>query len=109
MGIHKNRRNEYQGCNTFHMCHLFFHQLKIIFRKFHVIAFHPTVGVNGNNESSARLLYGTTDVVGMTFELSLQNVSQDIRIVGIRQDTPAGLIANMNGSFTSLPSTPLLV
>ena len=59
------------------------------------------------NESSARLLYGTTDVVGMTFELSLQNVSQDIRIVGIRQDTPAGLIANMNGSGSLQIEMPL--
>ena len=50
------------------------------------------------NESSARSLFGTTDVVGMTFELSLWDVSQDVRIVGIRQDTPAGIISAMNGS-----------
>lgn len=49
------------------------------------------------NESSARSLFGTTDVVGMTFELSLWDVSQDVRIVGIRQDTPAGIISAMNG------------
>lgn len=49
------------------------------------------------NESSARSLFGTTDVVGMTFELSLWDVSQDVRIVGIRQDTPAGIISSMNG------------
>lgn len=50
------------------------------------------------NESSARSLFGTTDVVGMTFELSLWDVSQDVRIVGIRQDTPAGIISAMSGS-----------
>lgn len=49
------------------------------------------------NESSARSLFGTTDVVGMTFELSLWDVSQDVRIVGIRQDTPAGIISSMSG------------
>ncbi|MDE5937542.1 MAG: ABC transporter permease [Lachnospiraceae bacterium] len=49
------------------------------------------------NESSARSLFGTTDVVGMTFELSLWDVSQDVRIVGIRQDTPAGIISAMSG------------
>lgn len=49
------------------------------------------------NESSARSLFGTTDVVGMSFELSLWDVSQDVRIVGIRQDTPAGIISAMSG------------
>ena len=46
----------------------------------------------------ARMLFGTTDVVGMSFELTLWDVSQDLRIVGIRQDTPAGLISAMSGS-----------
>ncbi|MDE7359433.1 MAG: ABC transporter permease, partial [Lachnospiraceae bacterium] len=50
------------------------------------------------NESSARSLFGTTDVVGMSFEMTLWDVSQDMRIVGIRQDTPAGIIAALNGS-----------
>ncbi len=50
------------------------------------------------NESSARSLFGTTDVVGMSFELTLWDVSQDVRIVGIRQDTPAGIIAALNGN-----------
>jgi len=49
------------------------------------------------NENSARTLFGTTDVVGMSFELSLWDVSQDVRIVGIRQDTKAGIISAMNG------------
>ena len=59
------------------------------------------------NESSARLLFGTTDVVGLTFELSLRDVSQDMRIVGIRQDTPVGLIANMGGSGSLQVEMPL--
>ena len=49
------------------------------------------------NESNARDLFGTTDVVGMSFELTLWDVSQDVRIVGIRQDTPAGIISSMSG------------
>ncbi len=49
------------------------------------------------NETSARTLFGTTDVVGMSFELSLWDVTQDVRIVGIRQDTKAGIISAMNG------------
>ena len=59
------------------------------------------------NESSARMLFGTTDVLGMTFELSLGSVNQDIRIVGIRQDTPAGLISNLNGSGSLHVEMPL--
>ncbi len=59
------------------------------------------------NESSARSLFGTTDVVGMTFELSLGDISQDIRIVGIRQDTPAGLISSMNGSGSLQVEMPI--
>ena len=58
-------------------------------------------------ESDARLLFGTTDVVGMTFELNLWGVSQDIRIVGIRQDTPAGIIAALNGSSYMQVEMPL--
>lgn len=49
------------------------------------------------SESGARDLFGTTDVVGMSFEMTLWDVSQDVRIVGIRQDTPAGIISAMNG------------
>ncbi len=60
------------------------------------------------NESSARSLFGTTDVVGMSFELSLWDVSQDVRIVGIRQDTPAGIISAMNGSGYIQVEMPLL-
>lgn len=58
-------------------------------------------------ESDARSLFGTTDVVGMTFELNLWGVSQDIRIVGIRQDTPAGIIAALNGSSYMQVEMPL--
>ena len=49
-------------------------------------------------ESAARSLFGTTDEVGMSFDLTLWDESQDLRIVGIRQDTPAGLISAMSGS-----------
>lgn len=58
-------------------------------------------------ESDARSLFGTTDVVGMTFELNLWGVSQDVRIVGIREDTPAGLIAALNGGGYMQVEMPL--
>lgn len=49
------------------------------------------------NESSARTLFGTTDVVGMTVEMYIWGVTQELTIVGIRQDTKAGLISALNG------------
>ncbi len=58
-------------------------------------------------ESDARSLFGTTDVVGMSFEMNLWGVSQDLRIVGIRQDTPAGIIAALNGSGYMQVEMPL--
>ena len=48
-------------------------------------------------ESAARSLFGTTDVVGMSLEVYLWGVTQELTIVGIRQDTKAGLISAMNG------------
>ncbi len=49
------------------------------------------------NENNARMLFGTTDVVGMTVEVYLWGVTQEFTIVGIRQDTKAGLISALNG------------
>ena len=37
-------------------------------------------------ESGAKLLFGTTDVVGMSFDLTLYGITQEITIIGIRQD-----------------------
>ena len=50
------------------------------------------------NESSARMLFGTTDVVGMSFDVTIYNVTQELRIVGIRQDNQSTLISALGGS-----------
>lgn len=42
-------------------------------------------------ESSAKLLFGTTNVVGMTFEFTMYGVTQDFTIIGIRQDNASML------------------
>lgn len=42
-------------------------------------------------ESSARTLFGTTDVVGMTFDYSVFGITQEYTIVGIRQDSASML------------------
>lgn len=54
------------------------------------------------NESSAIALFGTTDVVGMSFELTLWNISQNVTIVGVRQNNASKLISMMDGSSTRL-------
>ena len=50
------------------------------------------------DENSARMLFGTTDVVGMDFEVTIYNVTQDMTIVGIRRDNSSTLISMLNGS-----------
>ncbi len=54
------------------------------------------------NESSAIALFGTTDVVGMSFNLTLWNMSHDVTIVGVRQNNASKLINMMSGSNTTL-------
>ncbi len=59
-------------------------------------------------ESSAKLLFGTTNVVGMTFEFAMYGVSQDFTIIGIRQDN-ASMLAGMMTSNTVSMEAPLSV
>lgn len=59
-------------------------------------------------ENSAKLLFGTTNVVGMTFELSLYGVSQEFTIVGIRQDSTS-LLSGLMVSDTVSIEAPLTV
>lgn len=59
-------------------------------------------------ESSAKLLFGTTNVVGMTFEFTMYGVTQDFTIVGIRQDN-ASMLAGMMTSDAVSMEAPLSV
>ena len=43
-------------------------------------------------ESSAKKLFGTTNVLGLDFELNIDGISQDLSIIGLRKDSAAGLI-----------------
>lgn len=45
-------------------------------------------------ESSARTLFGTTNVLGMTLEMSMYGISRDFTIIGIRQDN-ASMLSGM--------------
>lgn len=56
-------------------------------------------------ETGAKKLFGTTNVVGLTFELSLSGISQDIAIVGIRQDSASSMITSGNSITIEVPYT----
>lgn len=51
------------------------------------------------SESSAVMLFGTTDVVGMNFDATFWGITQEMRIVGIRKDNASTLINMMNGGM----------
>ncbi len=62
---------------------------------------------NGNlvcviRASGAMALFGTTDVVGLSFETTLSGVSQDIRIVGVREDNASQLMTMFDGDSTTI-------
>lgn len=60
-------------------------------------------------ESSAILMFGTTDVVGLSFELNLYGISQELTVIGIREDS-ASVMVNMGTSMRvdiELPSSVL--
>ena len=59
-------------------------------------------------ESSARTLFGNTNVVGMTFDFSLYGVAQEFTIVGIRKDNASKLMGMMGGNTVALEA-PLSV
>ncbi|MDE6891229.1 MAG: ABC transporter permease [Lachnospiraceae bacterium] len=52
------------------------------------------------NEGSAVALFGTADVVGMSFDATIWGITQELRIIGIRQDNAATLI-NMGSGMTT--------
>ncbi|MDO4513325.1 MAG: ABC transporter permease [Lachnospiraceae bacterium] len=49
------------------------------------------------SESGAKALFGTSDVIGMTVNVTLYDVTQELRIVGIREDDSSTLLNMMNG------------
>ncbi|MDD3413274.1 MAG: ABC transporter permease [Lachnospiraceae bacterium] len=44
-------------------------------------------------EGDAKKLFGTTDVIGMNIELTLNSVTQDFTIIALRQDSAASLLS----------------
>ncbi|MDE7018005.1 MAG: ABC transporter permease [Lachnospiraceae bacterium] len=53
-------------------------------------------------ESSAINLYGTTDVIGMSFELTLYGITQELTIIGIREDSATSFVNSGSNQFINI-------
>lgn len=49
-------------------------------------------------EAGARKLFGTTDVIGMSFDSTLYGITQELTIIGIRQDNASTMVSMVSGS-----------
>ncbi len=49
-------------------------------------------------DAQAKTLFGTDDVVGLSFDATVWGISQDLKIIGVRKDSNSALISMMNGS-----------
>lgn len=59
-------------------------------------------------ESSAKTLFGTTNVIGMSFDYNMYGVTQEFTIIGIRQDN-ASMLSGLMMSDTVTMEAPLSV
>lgn len=60
------------------------------------------------SENDAILLFGTTDVIGMDIEISMYGVSQDMTIVGIRENPDSAMFVSYGNSVQiEIPITTL--
>ncbi|NBH85790.1 FtsX-like permease family protein [bacterium C-53] len=56
----------------------------------------------------AKKLFGTTEVIGMTVEITMNSSTQDFTIIGLREDTAAGLLSGgMENLDIEMPYTAL--
>ena len=58
-------------------------------------------------EASAVALFGTTDVIGMTFDATFWGITQELRIVGIRKDSASAIISMGMGSTYIQAEAPM--
>ena len=60
------------------------------------------------SENSAILMFGTTDVIGMSFELAMYGFSQEVTIVGIREDSASMLMGSSTRIDVEVPLAMLV-
>lgn len=54
------------------------------------------------DESSAVALFGTIDVVGMSFDATFWGITQELRIIGVRKNNASTLINMGSGGYTTI-------
>lgn len=59
-------------------------------------------------ESSAKLLFGTTNVIGMSFDFTMYGTTQEFTVIGIRQDN-ASMLSGLMVSDTVSMEAPLSI
>lgn len=57
--------------------------------------------------ANARQMFGSTDVVGMSFDLTVWGVTQEFRIIGVREDNSQSLINMLDGGSYITVEMPL--
>lgn len=60
-------------------------------------------------ENSAISLFGTTDVIGMSFDITLYGITQELTIVGLRKDNASSLVNMMMGPPSIQVEMPITV
>ncbi len=60
-------------------------------------------------ESSAKTLFGTTNVVGMTFDYNMYGTTQEFTVIGVRKDNASVLASTMTGTGSVSMEVPLSV
>lgn len=58
-------------------------------------------------EASAVALFGTTDVIGMTYDATFWGITQEMRIIGVRKDNASALVSMGYGDTTIQAEVPL--
>ncbi|MBQ2804154.1 MAG: ABC transporter permease [Lachnospiraceae bacterium] len=103
-GSMNGRKGEFQASGTFGMSGMQYANSDPIIkgRYFTESDYYSANKVCIMTESSARLLFGTTNVIGMTVDFSCYGSTQEFTIIGIRQDNASmlsGLLINETVSF----------
>lgn len=104
------RKGQFNGNATFGMPGLEYHSNDPIIkgRYFSESDYYSANKVCILTENSAKTLFGTTNVIGMTLDFNLYGMTQEFTIIGIRQDN-ASMLSGMMQSDTISMEAPLSI
>lgn len=109
-GIFSGRKGQFSGTATMGMPGLEYSNRDPLIkgRYFSETDYYSANKVCIITENSARTLFGTTDVIGMTLDFNLYGTTQEFTIIGIRQDN-ASMLSGMMMSDNISMEAPLSV